>query len=123
MKKLLKILARILGYPLWITVHNSRVDTPRVRVFYITSANYKKKLTDPKWKKKSKWIKKRDYYTCNVCGNKQGLLNVHHIIYTTPDPWNEDDWNLITLCIDCHQSVHDYQNDTGLNFYTNERMD
>ena len=81
-------------------------------------------LNDKRWKAKSHSIKERDNFTCNICHNKTGALCVHHTNYTTlPDePWNEDDWNLITLCVDCHEWVHSFQDATGISFYEDEWM-
>ena len=55
------------------------------------------------WQAKRDQIIKRDNYTCQICGNKPKVLNVHHII---PATWQElylDDDNLITLCRYCHK--------------------
>lgn len=52
-------------------------------------------------------VYKRDYYTCQCCGNKGGDINAHHL--------NSYDWfkdgrtdieNGITLCVKCHKDFH-----------------
>lgn len=50
-----------------------------------------------------KIIKKRDGYLCQICGAPEGKYAyghaVHHIDYNKK---NNDEFNLITLCISCH---------------------
>ena len=52
-------------------------------------------------------IRKRDNYTCQMCGKKQEnskrKLSVHHINYNKK---NNDLDNLITLCISCNNKVN-----------------
>ena len=50
----------------------------------------------------------RDKYTCQICGKKHTRLEVHHIIYRSQGGTNDED-NLITLCKDCHDALHDGQ--------------
>ena len=47
----------------------------------------------------------RDSYTCQCCGKKNTRLEVHHIIYRSQGG-TDDEINLITLCEDCHNKVH-----------------
>jgi len=84
---------------------------------------YERKLRDYRWRAVSYSIKNRDGFICNICTNVGGVLNTHHKVYTTKDPWDEDWSNLITLCEDCHVWTHSYQNETGLNFYYDEWVD
>ncbi len=48
-------------------------------------------------------IRKRDKYTCQLCGLFKYGLDVHHI---NEDKNNCDKVNLITLCRQCHRNVH-----------------
>lgn len=50
-------------------------------------------------------ILNRDNYTCQLCGKKRTLLEVHHIIWRSRGGFDDED-NLITLCHDCHSKVH-----------------
>ena len=50
---------------------------------------------------------KRDDWRCQSEGEHAGDLNVHHRNYTTSEPWNELDENLIVLCEKHHQAEHD----------------
>lgn len=43
----------------------------------------------------------RDLYTCQVCKQKNKILNTHHIVYRTYGGTNRAD-NLISVCTDCH---------------------
>lgn len=47
----------------------------------------------------------RDKYTCQICGKKHIRLEVHHIIYCSQGGTDDED-NLITLCEDCHDKIH-----------------
>ncbi len=64
----------------------------------------------PGWKIIRDEIRKRDHYTCQVCGKKEDNTahHVHHKIpfksFTNPDNANQAG-NLITLCPDCHSLV------------------
>jgi 5-methylcytosine-specific restriction endonuclease McrA len=51
-------------------------------------------------------ILNRDNYTCQICGKKNIRLEVHHIIYRSQGGTNDEN-NLITLCEDCHNAIHD----------------
>lgn len=43
----------------------------------------------------------RDHYTCQVCKQKDKILNTHHIVYRSRGGTDRAD-NLITVCTDCH---------------------
>ena len=47
----------------------------------------------------------RDNYTCQCCGKKNCRLEVHHIKFRS-NGGTDDEENLITLCEDCHKSIH-----------------
>ena|ERR1700722_266959 len=65
------------------------------------------KFEDPRWRAKRKVIMERDGWGCQAVGAHAGDLNVHHRNYTTSDPWNELDENLVVLCEKHHQLEHD----------------
>lgn len=57
-----------------------------------------------KWRNK---IYERDDYTCQVCRNRGGKLNAHHL--NSWDTHHEERFDLnngITLCEDCHKDFH-----------------
>ena len=48
----------------------------------------------------------RDNYTCQCCGKKHTRLEVHHIVFRSQGG-TDDENNLITLCKECHDAIHD----------------
>jgi hypothetical protein len=78
--------------------------------FKITSKEeYAEKLRNPKWQKKRLNIFNRDNWTCTICGDMETELQVHHTKYTVNDPWDELDYNLITVCCLCHQQIEGFK--------------
>lgn len=71
---------------------------------------YAEKLLDPRWQKRRLEIMGRDEFTCQMCGDSESTLMVHHRYYAWGrDPWEYPDEMLITLCGGCHESEHDYK--------------
>ena len=64
---------------------------------------YSEKLKDPRWQKKRLRILERDKWVCQICGDPDSTLNVHHKAYTNSEPWDTPDEYLITLCEGCHE--------------------
>lgn len=61
---------------------------------------------DARYKKWRDSIYKRDHYQCQLCGQKGGQLNAHHILRKADYPdlaYNKN--NGITLCVKCHEAV------------------
>lgn len=48
----------------------------------------------------------RDNYTCQNCGTKDSVLEVHHLVFRSEGGSDEPE-NLITLCRKCHRDYHD----------------
>ncbi|WP_163102262.1 HNH endonuclease [Peribacillus alkalitolerans] len=82
----------------------------------------------PKWKNKRANILKRDGYRCQECkryGKTTEATTVHHI-----NPLREKpelkliNWNLISLCGNCHDKMHDRNSDilTALGELWRERV-
>lgn len=68
---------------------------------------YAELLLRPEWKERRLQILKRDNYTCQRCGVRGKKMNVHHLRYDkSVMPWEYDDKDLITLCEECHEIVH-----------------
>ena len=72
--------------------------------------DYGKLLKDARWQKKRLEVMQRDNFTCQDCGkglNDGIVLNVHHIRYRKGLlPWEYKDYELVTLCEDCHGNTH-----------------
>jgi hypothetical protein len=68
---------------------------------------YKDKLKSPKWQKRRLEIMERDGFQCQMCFDREETLTVHHKEYLKGlEPWEYEDKYLITLCEDCHESIH-----------------
>ena len=65
---------------------------------------YKKYMASPQWREKRFERMELDDFRCRVCGS-QGPLTVHHITYNHFG--NEDMRDLITLCPECHERIHE----------------
>lgn len=67
---------------------------------------YKTELLSGNWQKKRLEIMNRDEFRCRNC-HASDNLTVHHLHY---DPglklWEYDNESLVTLCNDCHNSLH-----------------
>ena len=68
------------------------------------SSAYAEKFKDPRWQKMRLQIFKRDKWCCQICGNKENTLHVHHRYYEFgKDPWEYPPESLVTLCVTCHE--------------------
>jgi 5-methylcytosine-specific restriction endonuclease McrA len=67
-------------------------------------ANYYKYLSSEEWQKKRQLILKRDNFICQGC-LVNNATEVHHKTYINVG--NEFCFELISLCEDCHSSIHD----------------
>jgi hypothetical protein len=65
-----------------------------------------KQYQTKEWYEISKRIKARDNNTCQMCGCNDKPLNVHHLCYGEDGSIFVDDNCLITLCEQCHQTLH-----------------
>jgi len=69
--------------------------------------DYRELLRRPEWQCKRQVILDRDGHRCIQCGRADGVLDVHHCRYIDGRlPWDYTDSALVTLCRQCHQSVH-----------------
>ena len=68
--------------------------------------DYKEQLKNQLWLNKKAEILKRDNYRCTNCGSILNL-QVHHKRYISGRmAWDYDNNDLITLCRNCHYSIH-----------------
>ena len=71
-------------------------------------SKYSEKFKDPRWQKKRLEILNRDKFTCQVCGETDEELHVHHGYYEKNlEPWEYDNNTLWTLCNGCHENTHE----------------
>lgn len=67
---------------------------------------YAAKLTDPRWQRKRLEVLHRDEWKCQLCGDSETELHVHHKLYKKgKEPWENKSSELTTLCKDCHGRV------------------
>ena len=68
------------------------------------TSSYAAFYLDPRWQKKRLAIMSRDDWACQVCGDKEDTLHVHHRYYLKGrKPWEYPDEALVTLCAACHE--------------------
>jgi hypothetical protein len=97
-----------------IAINTSRMAIDDKGVLYMAKEEFaepapitRKQYTNGFNKELKDRIRKRDKYTCQNCGITEAeskklhsrKLTIHHINYIKPDL---DDYNLISLCNDCH---------------------
>lgn len=64
-------------------------------------------LRDPRWQRKRLEILQRSDFSCEICGEREKTLNVHHRLYRKgAAPWEYADHELRALCEDCHKAHH-----------------
>lgn len=74
--------------------------------------DYKEQIKSPKWQKRRLEIMNRDNFTCQLCGDTETMLNVHHLSYHQDrNIWDYEDWELMTLCENCHKDEHSSMDD------------
>jgi hypothetical protein len=69
---------------------------------------YWQKLKDPRWQKRRLEILNKAEFSCELCGDGEQTLHVHHLIYDKgKDPWQYSDEWLACLCEACHEELHE----------------
>lgn len=69
------------------------------------STPYSEKLKDPRWQKKRLEVMERAGWLCQICGDSDSELHVHHPRYVKGrEPWDYE--NLICACHACHGRIH-----------------
>ena len=68
---------------------------------------FQEQIKHPKWQKRRLEIMQRDGFACQICGDEETTLHVHHLRYVPNRAyWDYEDWELITLCESCHKNEH-----------------
>jgi hypothetical protein len=69
--------------------------------------DFKEQIKHPNWQKRRLEILQKDNFACQMCGDKESPLHVHHLRYVKGlKYWEYKDWELITLCEECHSFEH-----------------
>jgi hypothetical protein len=70
------------------------------------ASTYIELLKSPKWQKKRLEILQAADFKCEMCGNHEEELHVHHWTYDSgKKPWEYSEFKLSALCKTCHESV------------------
>ena len=71
---------------------------------------YSEKLKDPRWQRKRLEVLERNDFHCEMCGDGEATLHVHHKTYFKGrEPWEYDADQLAALCEECHGIRHESQ--------------
>jgi hypothetical protein len=69
---------------------------------------YAEKLKDPRWQKKRLEVLNDAEFQCELCGDTESTLRVHHKQYIKGhDVWEYERQQLACLCESCHENQHD----------------
>ena len=90
-------------------------STPILSIPTYTTFDKQEYLKSSQWQTLRKAVLKRDSYTCQSCQTSGIPLEVHHITYIRLG--NEDTSDLVSVCRDCHQSIHYKHGYSYLNTY------
>lgn len=73
------------------------------RIFQMTEDFFQSYQT-AEWQRVKNKVLERDNYTCKICGESHGLMQVHHISYKRCNgkAYNAQLGDMITLCENCH---------------------
>lgn len=93
----------------FLTLTNSHAFISKVdKGLDMAKKTYYEKLKDPRWQKKRLEVMEHNEFACEVCGDNESPLNVHHKEYFKgQEPWEYEIRQLSCLCEDCHEETHD----------------
>lgn len=99
-------------------LRNLREEKDRAvkELYKIKIVDYKEYIKSTAWYQKKLARLKKDKYTCQKCGDTE-FLEVHHLTYDNLGDEPMED--LITVCRDCHQKIHDKYGRKGNSFPIN----
>ena len=73
----------------------------------MSKSSYFQKLKDPRWQKKRLEVMQANDFCCELCGDSNSTLHVHHKEYfKANEPWEYDVKQLAVLCDECHENHH-----------------
>src|SRR5436305_8129525 len=86
------------------SIERRRKPMTPTRLAELRAMPYEEYLLTAEWQVTRKRILERDHYQCQGCFAKNVVLNVHH--YTYERLGCEEDGDLVTLCVFCHEELH-----------------
>lgn len=70
-------------------------------------SSYAQKLLDPRWQKKRLEVMSYRDFACEICGDTESTLHVHHKQYLKGfEPWDYQVDQLACICESCHFESH-----------------
>lgn len=70
--------------------------------------SYSEMLLDPRWQKKRLEVLDSAQFQCEICGDAESTLHVHHKQYFKGrEVWDYEIGQLACLCKDCHDHHHE----------------
>lgn len=82
--------------------------SPGISEMQMATMTYKEQLLHPNWQRKRLEILSRDEFACKLCYDTESTLHVHHKQYAKGRmAWEYPDDELVTLCEDCHETMHE----------------
>lgn len=68
---------------------------------------FSEQIKDPRWQKKRLQVLELHDFKCEICGNTENELHVHHSRYIKNRMyWEYDNDVLMCLCSKCHERIH-----------------
>jgi hypothetical protein len=101
--KIVKELSKILPITK-VKVEIAKFDTQKLQNPNINGREYQKGICE-EYDNVRAYVFERDYYTCQICKKKDGILQTHHIIQRKDDGSDRPD-NLVTIHKTCHDDFH-----------------
>ena len=75
-----------------------------------SKTTYAEQLLDPRWQKKRLEVLDYAEFACEICGDDESTLHVHHKHYIRcRKVWEYDNEQLICLCRQCHSNQHEIE--------------
>ncbi len=74
----------------------------------MSTMTYKEQYLHPSWQRKRLEVMQAANFRCEMCGESEVTLNVHHRLYVKGRKvWEYENHNLQCLCEQCHAEHHD----------------
>ena len=87
------------------------------------SKSYQEKLQVPRWKKFSETVKNHYGNKCWSCGSEENLQSHHKFYKSNSDVWDYKLEDMICLCGNCHELLHQVKKNSDSEFETIEILE